>query len=45
MPLARCTVERPMRQLGLRGVARGSAHVRMTVSDEASDRPLDLVAR
>jgi putative transposase len=45
MPVARCTVERLMRQLGLRGVVRGSTSVRTTIGDEASDRPLDLVAR
>ncbi len=44
-PVARCTVERLMRQLGLRGVVRGKTNVRTTVSDEASGRPLDLVAR
>jgi putative transposase len=43
--VARCTVERLMRQLGLRGVVRGKAHVRTTVADEASPRPPDLVAR
>jgi putative transposase len=44
-PVARCTVERLMRDLGLRGVVRGKPSVRTTVSDDASDRPLDLVAR
>jgi len=43
--VARCTVERLMRTLGLRGVVRGKTHVRTTVADEASSRPLDLVAR
>jgi putative transposase len=43
--VARCTVERLMRELGLRGVVRGRAFVRTTVGDEASDRPADLVAR
>jgi putative transposase len=43
--VARCTVERLMRQLGLRGVVRGKASTRTTIGDEASDRPLDLVAR
>jgi putative transposase len=43
--VARCTVERLMRTLGLRGVVRGKTHVRTTVADEASPRPLDLVAR
>jgi putative transposase len=44
-PVARCTVERLMRALGLRGVVRGKASVRTTVPDEAADRPLDLVGR
>ena len=43
--VARCTIERLMRRLGLRGVVRGKASVRTTVGDEAADRPLDLVAR
>ena len=43
--VARCTVERLMRDLGLRGVVRGRASIRTTVGDEASDRPADLVAR
>lgn len=43
-PVARCTVERLMRELGLRGVVRG-ATTRTTVADEASERPLDLVDR
>src|SRR5215208_7209527 len=45
IPVARCTVERLMRGLGLRGVTRGKTSVRTTIGDEASDRPLDLVAR
>jgi putative transposase len=43
-PVARCTVERLMRELGLRGVVRGK-RVRTTVADAAGDRPADLVAR
>ena len=43
--VARCTVERLMRELGLRGVVRGRRGVRTTLRDEASDRPADLVAR
>ena len=43
--VARCTVERLMRQLGLRGVVRGQRSVRTTLPDPASDRPADLVAR
>jgi putative transposase len=45
IPVARCTVERLMRQLGLRGVVRGQARIRTTIGDDASSRPLDLVAR
>jgi putative transposase len=45
IPVARCTVERLMRTLGLRGVVRGKARVRTTIGDEATTRPLDLVAR
>jgi putative transposase len=44
-PVARCTVERLMRALGLRGVVRGKSSVRTTVADEMDNRPLDLVAR
>jgi putative transposase len=43
--VARCTVERRLRGLGLRGVVRGQRGVRTTQSDGASDRPADLVAR
>ena len=43
--VARCTVERLMRTLGLRGVVRGKTHVHTTIVDEASSRPRDLVAR
>jgi putative transposase len=42
--LARCTVERLMRQLGLRGAVRGKTP-RTTLGDPASDRPADLVER
>ena len=43
--VARCTVERLMRAMGLRGVVRGRAFTTTTVADEASARPLDLVQR
>ena len=43
--VARGTVERLMRELGLRGVVRGRRSVRTTLPDAASDRPADLVAR
>lgn len=42
--VARCTVERLMRAEGLRGVVRGR-RCRTTISDEAADRPMDLVKR
>src|SRR6266581_5122128 len=42
---ARCTVERLMRTLGLRGVRRGSYKVRTTRPDPSQDRPEDLVNR
>ena len=41
---ARCTVERLMRRLGLRGVIRGRT-VKTTVSDKATPCPLDKVNR
>ena len=42
--VARCTVERLMRRLGLRGVMRGKV-VRTTVSDRKAACPLDRVNR
>jgi len=42
--VARCTVERLMRSLSLVGVVRGRT-CRTTVSDDAADRPADLVHR
>jgi putative transposase len=42
--VARCTVERLMRQAGLEGVVRGTRR-RTTIADERADRPLDLVDR
>lgn len=42
--VARCTVARLMRELGLRGVVRGRK-VKTTVPDELLDRPLDRVNR
>jgi transposase InsO family protein len=44
IPVARCTVERLMRRLGLQGVRRGKA-VRTTVPDRSAPCPLDLVNR
>lgn len=43
--VARCTVERLMRQMGLQGCRRGRSWVATTVSDESLDRPADLVDR
>ena len=42
--VARCTVERLMRDLGIRGVVRGKI-VRTTFPDEVATRPADLVDR
>ena len=42
--VARCTVERLMRRLGLRGVIRGKV-VRTTISDRTTPCPLDRVNR
>ena len=43
--VARCTVGRLMRQMGLRGAVRGRAFKVTTLADEASARPSDLVQR
>jgi len=43
--VARCTVERLMREMGLRGAVRGRAWKLTTVTDEAAMRPPDLVER
>jgi putative transposase len=42
--VARCTVERLMKALGLRGVVRGR-RIRTTLPSRLADRPLDLVNR
>jgi len=42
--VARCTVERLMRSLGIRGVVRGRK-CRTTIPAECPDRPLDRVKR
>jgi putative transposase len=44
IPVARCTVERLMRELGLAGASRGKRR-RTTVPDPAAARPADLVER
>jgi transposase InsO family protein len=45
MKVARCTVQRLMRQMGLCGVTRGKAFKITTVADENAHRPADLVER
>ena len=42
--VARCTVERLMREMGLAGAVRGKK-CRTTIPDEGADRPADLVKR
>ena len=44
IPVARCTVERLMRDLGISGVTRGKKF-KTTIPDDAADRPFDLVNR
>ena len=44
-PVARCTVERLMGEMGLRDAVRGRKFVRTTIADEAATRPQDLVTR
>ena len=44
IPVARCTVERLMRELGLSGVVRGKV-LHTTAPDESAPRPADLVER
>lgn len=43
--VARCTIERLMREHGWEGVSRRGRKVRTTVPDEAAARPADLVDR
>ena len=43
--VTRCTVERLMRQMGLRGVVRGRRGKRTTIADPAATRPADRVQR
>jgi transposase InsO family protein len=43
--VARCTVARLMRRLGLTGVVRGRAFKRTTIADITTPRPPDLVTR
>ena len=42
--VARCTIERLMRQLGVRGAVRGKKH-RTTIADATTERPRDRVDR
>ena len=42
--VARCTVERLMKDMGLKGVVRGRK-IRTTIPDESANRPADLVCR
>lgn len=44
-PIARCTVERLMREMGLQGMRRGAKKVRTTIADASATRPPDLVKR
>ena len=44
LPVARCTVSRLMREMGLQGVIRGKS-VKTTISDKAAPCPLDHVNR
>jgi transposase InsO family protein len=44
IPVARCTVERLMRSMGLQGVVRGK-RIKTTVGDKKACRPADLVNR
>ena len=43
--VARCTVARLMRQMGLEGARRGRRFKKTTVVNEAAERPMDLVDR
>jgi transposase InsO family protein len=43
--VARCTVERLMRELGLTGATRGSRKIRTTMTDPTADRAPDLLNR
>lgn len=43
--VARCTVERLMREMGLSGVRRGRSWIKTTISDDGTERPADLVDR
>jgi transposase InsO family protein len=44
IPIARCTTERLMQNLGIQGVVRGKKY-RTTIPDDSAARPADLVQR
>ena len=44
IPIAKCTTERLMQKLGLRGVVRGKGY-KTTIPDLMAERPMDLVER
>jgi putative transposase len=44
-PVARCTIERLMREMGLVGVRRGDSFVKTTCADPSHERAPDLVGR
>lgn len=44
IPVAKCTVERLMRELGLEGTIRGKKH-KTTIANDSAPRPADLVDR
>ena len=43
--VARCTIERLMRQMGLQGATRGKSFKVTTMADKSATRPADLVER
>ena len=43
--VARCTIERLMRLMGLQGATRGRSFKVTTIADKATSRPADLVKR
>jgi putative transposase len=45
IPVARCTVERLMRELGIRGVSPGRKRPPTTLPGDPTDRPSDLLER
>ena len=43
--MARCTTQRLMAEMGIRGVRRGKTYVTTTIANELAERPKDLVNR